>query len=84
MGLAMTARWRAPSALTALLDALEAELLGAPIAEVQAGLGETGRIREGVAREVRALLRDAEADGHDGGPHALPTDGRDGIGTQRH
>lgn len=80
----MTARWNTPSALVALLDALEADLLGVPGGEVQAALRETGRAREAAAQEVRALLRDAEADGRDGCPLALPCGGHDGIGTQRH
>jgi len=80
----MTARWNAPSALAALLDALEADLLGALRDEVQTALRETGRAREGAAQEVRALLRDAEADGHDGCPPALPYSGQAGMGTQRH
>ncbi len=80
----MTARWNIPSALAALLDALEADLLGAPSAEVQAALRETGRAREGAVRELRSLLQDAEADGHDGCPLVLPRGGHDGMGTQRH
>ena len=80
----MTARWTAASALAALLDALEADLLGASPEQVQAGLRETGRAQEGAAQEVRALLRDAEADGHDGRPLALPRDEHDGMVTKRH
>ncbi len=80
----MTSRWNAPSALAALLDALEADLFGVSPEEVQAALRETGRAREGAVQEVRTLLRDAEADGHDGCPLALPCDGQDGMGTQRH
>lgn len=80
----MTSHWNAPSALAALLDALEADLLGAPPEDVQAALRETGRAREGAAQGVRALLRDAAADGHDGRPLALPSEGQDGMGTQRH
>jgi len=80
----MTARWNVPSALAALLDALEADLLGAPREDVQAALRETGRARESAAQEVRALLHHAEVDGHDGCPLALPCGGQDGMGTQRH
>ncbi len=80
----MTSHWDAPSALAALLDALEADLLGASPEEVQAALRETGRAREGAAQEVRALLRDAEADGQDKCPLALPCGGQNGMGTQRH
>lgn len=80
----MTSHWNTAAALAALLDALEADLLGASPEEVQAALRETGRAREGAAQEVRALLRDAEADGQDGCPLALPCGGHDGMGTQRH
>ena len=80
----MTSHWNAPSALAALLDALEADLLGAASVDVQAALRETGRAREGAAQEVRALLRDAEADGHDGRPLVLPRDEHDGMDTKRH
>ena len=80
----MTSRWNAASALAALLDALEADLLGASPEEVQAALRETGRAREGAVHELRALLRDAEANSHDGCPLALPCDGQNGMGTQRH
>lgn len=80
----MTPRWNAASALAALLDALEADLLGAATEDVQAALRGTGRAQEGATQEVRALLRDAEADGHDGCPLALPCGGHDGMGTQRH
>jgi len=83
-GLAMTVRWDAPSALAALLDALEANLLGAPSEEVQAALRETGRARESAVREVRSLLREAEAEGHDRCPLATPSDERDEMDTQRH
>lgn len=80
----MTTRWNGASALAALLDALEADLLGASPEEVQAALRETGRARESAVHELRALLRDAEADGHDGCPLALPCDGQDGMDTKRH
>jgi len=80
----MTSHWNAASALAALLDALEAELLGAPRDETQAALRGTGWARERAVRELRALLRDAEADGQDGRPPALPRGGHHGMGTQRH
>ena len=80
----MTARWNTPSALAALLDALEADLLGAPPEEVQAALRETGRARGSAVRELRSLLRHAEAEGQDPCLLALLSDGRHGMGTQRH
>lgn len=80
----MTVRGDAPSALAALLDTLEADLLGASSEEVQAALRETGRARESAVLELRSLLRDAEADGQDGCPPALPRDEQDGMDTKRH
>ena len=80
----MTPRWNAASALAALLDALEADLLGVASKDVQAALRETGRAREGAVQEVRALLHDAGADSHDGCPLALPCGKQDGMGTRRH
>lgn len=80
----MTPRWNTASALAALLDALEADLLGASTMEVQAALRETGRARESAAQEVKALLHHAEVGGHDGCPLALPCGGHGGMGTRRH
>ncbi len=48
-----------PSGLTALLDALERDLLAASADEVRDALGETGRARDAASREVRALLNEA-------------------------
>jgi hypothetical protein len=42
-----------PAALTALLDALEAELLAAPTVEVRFSLCLTGRARDAACDEVR-------------------------------
>ena len=81
--MAMT-HWNVPAVLAALLDALEADLLGAPRDEAQAALRGTGWARERAVRELRALLRDAEAEGHDGRLPTRPCDGQDGMGTQRH
>ena len=80
----MTARWNTPAALTALLDALESDLLGAPKEDVQAALRETGRAKDGAIREIRSLLRDAESDSDDRCPLTLPSDEHDKTGTQRH
>ena len=75
----MTRRPDPSSALLALLDAVEAELLAAPAAEVRDVLRETGRARDGACREVRSLLDDAAAASEDGpvpaapcGTHGLP------------
>jgi hypothetical protein len=80
----MTGRWDTPSALTGLLDALESDLFGASAEEVGTALSETGRARESAVRELRSLLRDAEADGHDSCPFARSSDKRDRIDTQWH
>ncbi len=80
----MTARWDTPAALTALLDALESDLLGAPKEDVQAALRETGRAKEGAVREIRSLLHDAEGDSDDQYPLSLPSGDHDDLGTQRH
>ena len=53
------------SGLTALLDALERELLAAPAAEVRDAWRETGRARN-IVCEVRALLDEAIAASEDG------------------
>ncbi len=68
----MTARWNTPTALAALLDALEADLLNAPKEDVRVALRETCRAKEGAVREIRLVLHDAERDSDDGHPLALP------------
>lgn len=80
----MTRPWDTPSALTALLDALEADLLGAPKQEVQAALRETGRARERAIHELRSLLRDVQAGGRDRCPLATLPDEHNGMSTRQH
>ena len=80
----MTRPWDTPSLLVALLDAMEADLLSTPVDEVQAALHETGRAREGAIQELRSLLRDVQADGHDRCFPATLSDKYDGMGTRRH
>ncbi len=80
----MTKPWNATSALAALLDALEADLLSAPSHEVHAALRETSRARESAICEVRSLLRDVQADDLDRCPLTTFSDEADGISTQRH
>ena len=80
----MTTRWDPPAALTALLDALEADLLGAPKEDVQAALRDTSRAKEGAIREIRSLLRDAEGGNDDPYPPAPPFGEHDRLGTRRH
>ena len=48
-----------PSGLTALLDALEEDLLAAPVNEVRDAQVETGRARQAAYQEVRSLLNEA-------------------------
>jgi hypothetical protein len=68
------------SRLTALLDALEQELLAAHADEVRDALRETGRARSVVCQGVRALLNEAIAASEDGStitppPHTLARNG---------
>jgi hypothetical protein len=62
------------SGLTALLDALERELLAAPAAEVRDAWRETCRARNIVCEEVRALLDEAIAANEDGSAAMPPPD----------
>jgi len=60
--------------LTALLDALEGELLAAQADEVPDALRESGRARNIVCQEIRALLNEAIAESEDGSAETLPPD----------
>ena len=60
--------------LTALLDALERELLAAQADEVPDALRESGRARNIVCQEIRALLNEAIAESEDGTAATLPPD----------
>jgi hypothetical protein len=83
------------SGLTALLDALERELLAAPADEVRDAWRATvrdawratGRARDCACEEVRKLLDDAIAASDDGPTATLPPDARAGpdrfFGTPR-
>jgi hypothetical protein len=78
-----------PAALTALLDALEAELLAAPPVEVRFSLRSTGRARVAACDEVRSLLNEAKAATEEGFARVGPHDVRDepirlGLGLYRH
>ena len=64
------------SALTALLDALEAELLTAPAEEVGDALRATGRERNAACQEVRSLLNEAKAATEEGSARTRPHDMR--------
>jgi len=63
-----------PSALEALLDALEADLVAASIDDVQDAMRETGRSKDGACREVRSVLDGAAAASEDCLPAQTPYD----------
>jgi hypothetical protein len=67
------------SRLTALLDALEAELLAAPADKVRDALREAGRAGNVACQEVRALLNEAIAASEDGSAATLPPDACTGL-----
>jgi hypothetical protein len=62
------------SGLTALLDALERELLAADADEVRDAWRETGRARSIACQEVRVLLNEAIAASEDGSAAMPPPD----------
>jgi hypothetical protein len=63
--------------LTALLNALEAELLAAPTVELRCSLWLTGRARDAARQEVRSLLNEAKAATEEGSARTKPHDMRD-------
>jgi len=67
------------SGLTALLDALERELLAAPGDEVRDALREAGRARNIACQEVRALLNEAIAASEEGSAATLLPDTCTGL-----
>jgi hypothetical protein len=73
----MTRLAHLPATLTALLDALEAELLAAPTVEVRDILRLTGRARDAACNEVRSLLNEAKAATEEGSAAVNPHDMRD-------
>jgi hypothetical protein len=77
-----------PAALTALLDALEADLLAAPTVELRHALGATGRARGAACQEVRSLLNEAKAVTEEGSartrPHDMHDEARLDLGLYRH
>jgi hypothetical protein len=74
----------APSGLTALLDALERDLLAAPKDEVRDAMGETGRARDAACQEIRSLLNEAMAASDDGSAVTAPPNIRARTGLPRH
>ena len=72
------------SRLRTLLDALEADLLAAPVAELLAALGETGRARDSACEEVRSLLGEAVLASVDEAPVAVSPDAQTQPGLTRH
>ena len=75
-----------PSAagLTALLDALEQDLLAAPKDEVREALSGVGRARDAACQEIRSLLNQALAASDDGSAATTPSDTRGRTGLPRH
>jgi hypothetical protein len=73
----MTRPSHPPAALSALLDALEAELLAAPMEEVRDTLRLTGRARDSACQEIRSLLNEATAATAEGSARTRPNDMRD-------
>jgi hypothetical protein len=65
------------AALTALLDALEAELLAAPTIELRPALSLTGRAQDATCQEVRSLLNEAKAATEEGSARTKPREIRD-------
>ena len=74
----MTRKASPRSELTALLDALEGEILAASQDEVRDALGEVGRGNI-ICREVRALLNGAITTSEDGSAATLWSDTRAGV-----
>jgi hypothetical protein len=70
------------SGLTALLDALEQELLAAPPDEVRDAWRETGRARNIACQEVRTLLDEAIAASEDGSTATPSLKGFAGLGRE--
>jgi hypothetical protein len=67
------------SGLTALLDALERELLAAPTDEVRDAWRESGRARNIARQEVRALLNEAIVASEEGSAATLPPEACTGL-----
>jgi hypothetical protein len=77
--MAMTRTGNPQSRLTALLDALERELLAAPADEVRHAWRKTGRARDIACQEVRVLLNKAIAASEEDSVAAPPPDIRAGL-----
>ena len=73
-----------PAGLTALLDALAAELAAASAEELNDALRETGRARDVVCREIRSLLAQAMVAGEEEPVAAPPFDAAIRNGLHRH
>lgn len=67
------------SGLTALLDALERELLAAQADEVRDAWRETGQARGVACQEIRVLLNEAVAASEEGFAATLPSDACSGL-----
>jgi hypothetical protein len=73
-----------PSGLTALLDAMERDLLAASVDEVRDALGETGRARDAACQEIRSLLNEAIIASEDVSAMTTPFNPRAKNGLHRH
>ena len=80
----MNRRGHSPSGLTALLDALERDLLAAPVDEVRDALGETGRARDAACQEIRSLLNEAMVASESGSAMTTLPKTRAKTGLHRH
>lgn len=72
------------SGLTALLDALEQDLLAAPVNEVRDAQCETGRARQAASQEIRSLLNEAVTTSEDDHPEVPSPGTRLQSGIHRH
>ena len=80
----MNNRHNPGSRLTALLDALERELLAAHSDDVRDALRGTGRARNAACQEVQALLNEAIVASGNGCTVTPPRDIRAKTGLHRH
>lgn len=70
-------------ALTALLDALEQELLGGSADEVRDAMRDSGRARDAVCAEIRSLLNEAQVESDAGSAVVMPFAFNAGIRVDR-
>ena len=71
-------------ALTALLDALEQELLAASADEMRGSLSDSGRARDAICPEIRSVLNEAQIESDAGSGEVVPFILRTGSHLCRH